>query len=67
MTIQDYENQNGFKEELAIVRSIGMGITTLEESIPARPHRQPERIALRHLRLALEDLRDEIGITRNVQ
>jgi hypothetical protein len=65
MTVQDYERQNGFREELAIVREIGIRLTTLEEMIPARPHREPERQAMAAVKDALVTLRDEIAKTRN--
>ena len=65
MTIQNYEDAAGFREELAIVREIGIRLTTLEEMILARPHREPERQAMAAVRDALLALRNEIAKTRN--
>lgn len=65
MTINDYEKQNGFKDELGHVREIGFKIVTLQDMIQARPHRQPERNALQNLSDCLATLRDEIAKTRN--
>jgi hypothetical protein len=66
MTIQDYENQGGFRNELNKVRDMGMALTSLEELIPARPHRQPEWDAVAGVRNALEALRKEILETRRL-
>lgn len=65
MTVNDYEKQGGFREELQELRDIGMRITVLKEAIPARPHRDPEMDALNKLAAALDELRLEIGRTRN--
>lgn len=64
MTVESYENQGGFREELQLVRDIGQRVTTLIDRIPARPHREPEMQAVMALRNALDVLRDEIARTR---
>lgn len=66
MTIETYEQNGGFENELFCVREIGMQINELTEAIPARPHRAPEITELNNLRKALEALRSEIVRTRNV-
>lgn len=58
--------RSGFREELGHLREIGMRITTLEEMISARPHREPEMVMLNHLKVCLERLRVEISKTRDV-
>lgn len=64
MTVQDYEKQGGFQEELGIIRTIGMSLTSLQEMLPARPYREAEGKALDDLTNALERLRHEIHVTR---
>lgn len=66
MTVQEYENQGGFREELQLVREIGLKITTLQEYIPARPHTMVEREALKNLVAANNALREAILHTRNL-
>jgi hypothetical protein len=65
MTIEEYENQGGFREELQLIREIGQKITTLQEVIPARPHTLVEREALKNLWAANDALRTAILRTRN--
>ena len=65
MTIEDYEQSGGFKKELSIVREIGERLTTLQEMLPARPHRLPEIHAMQETKTALNMLREEIAATRN--
>lgn len=64
MTVEQYEDQGGFREELLIVRDIGQHVTTLLDRIPARPHRAPEMTAVTNLRNAVDALREEIARTR---
>jgi hypothetical protein len=66
MTVDAYEKEGGFREELGHVREIGMRIVSLKEALPVRPHRQPELDALNKLSAALDELRLEIGVTRNL-
>jgi hypothetical protein len=66
MTVQDYEKQGGFRDELNKVRDMGMALTSLEELMPARPHRQPEWEVVAGVRNALETLRKEILETRRL-
>ncbi len=66
MTINDYERDGGFSQELRLIREMGMALTALEEAVPARPFRKPELDALRQLRGALESLRAEICETRSM-
>ena len=65
MTVADYERANGFREELLVIRSMGLSVTHLQEAIPARPHRPQELDALSRLEVALNTLRTEIVRTRN--
>ena len=67
MTVADYERSNGFREELLVVRNIGMSLTQLQEVIPARPHREVEIDALNRLEAAINSLQAEILRTRNMK
>ena len=64
MTINDYEVNGGFSQELRLVREMGMELTALDEAILARPFRKPEIDSLMQLKRALENLRGEICETR---
>jgi hypothetical protein len=64
MTLNDYERNGGFSDELHDVRTIGQTITTLEEKIMARPSRLTDRHAIQDLKAALETVRDAIVRTR---
>jgi len=65
MTVEQYDQQGGFKEEFGCMREMGMALTRLEPMIPARPHRRPELKALERLRHAFIDLQNEIIKTRD--
>ncbi len=64
MTINEYEREGGFHDELRLVRQIGLCITELEPYVTARPHRLPETDSIKKLSAALETVRTEIVRTR---
>jgi hypothetical protein len=66
MTVNDYERQGGFREELRIMREIGQRITTLQDKIPARPNRGTELNAVEELHRQHLKLLHEINTTRNL-
>ena len=65
MTIEEYENQGGFREELGVVRAIGQKLVTLKEYMNTRPARFAEPDAIKKVEAALDNLRAEIIATRN--
>jgi hypothetical protein len=65
-TIDSYDEQGGFRREFASIRAIGEHLTYLRETIPARPHREPEITALKTLVAAVDSLREEIAKTINL-
>jgi hypothetical protein len=66
MTVQDYERQGGFREEMKLMREIGHRITTLQDMLPARPNRGTELHALEELHRQHLKLLHEINQTRNL-
>ena len=65
MTIKSYEQDGGFRVELAHIRDIGSHMVALADAIPTRPNRKAELHAYSAVMDALENLRDEIIKTRN--